>query len=221
MDGGYYDNDGTSSVIEFLRYALEGPLDPNERSDDANYPKTVASKLTKISHGKLRVILIEIRNSQDNDLPQRTVTTPRVTEPSFTADPKTDPPGLLEQLGFPLEGFWNAGHGSVTGRDRNGLDLLIKAQWPDLALRHIIVDNVTDPTSQFGIKSADNPLSWSLTPHEREQIRESADPGNGLGNCYLEVVTSFEMFDEVARRPPMRCHGKAPLKKGAEVSHEN
>jgi hypothetical protein len=49
-DGGYYDNDGTASAIEFLRSALEKPAKPAPT---------------------LRVILVEIRNSGDpeNDLP--------------------------------------------------------------------------------------------------------------------------------------------------------
>jgi hypothetical protein len=50
VDGGYYDNDGTASAIEFLRSALEKPTKPESA---------------------LRVILVEIRNSGDpgNDLP--------------------------------------------------------------------------------------------------------------------------------------------------------
>jgi len=50
VDGGYYDNDGTASAIEFLRSALEKPANPGP---------------------PLRVIWVEIRNSGNplNDLP--------------------------------------------------------------------------------------------------------------------------------------------------------
>jgi hypothetical protein len=217
VDGGYYDDDGTSSVIEFLRYALVPPMDKVQGNRDAGFPKSVNKKLTQ-SGGKLRVILIEIRNSKDNDVPVE-LSHPRALNPSSKSSPGFHESGLLGQLGFPLEGFWNAGHSSVTGRDRNGLDLLVKAQGANLSLRHIILDNVTDPTSQFGIKSADDPLSWSLTPHEREQIRESADPGNGLRKCYEEVVKSFEVFDTSTNPLPMRCSGSAPLKKGSKINN--
>lgn len=55
VDGGYYDNDGTASAIEFLRSALEKPSKPVPA---------------------LRVILVEIRNSGDpvKDLPTESPT---------------------------------------------------------------------------------------------------------------------------------------------------
>jgi hypothetical protein len=217
VDGGYYDDDGTSSAIEFLRFALSdaspATLKDEKAIADSKYPKTVHDKLAKVSAGKLRIILIEIRNSKDSDPPDPN------SSHIFTAEnPKDSPSGLIEQSVFPLEGFWNAGHSSVTGRDRNGLDLLLKAQGSDLQIHHIILDNHTDSISQFGIKSADDPLSWSLTPHEREQIRESADRNNGLGPCYEEVKNYFEKFDSVNWGTPRRCSGRPPVKQGAKVT---
>jgi hypothetical protein len=218
VDGGYYDDDGTSSAIEFLRFALSDPsplakITDGKAKADSEYPHKVHEKLAKVSTGKLRIILIEIRNSKDSDPPD-----PNSSHIFAAGNPKDRPSGLMEQLGFPLEAFWSAGHSSVTGRDRNGLDLLLKAQSSDLQIHHIILDNKTDPTSQFGVKSADDPLSWSLTPHEREQIRESADPGYGLSDCYKEVKKVFERFDSVDWRSPTRCSGQPPVKTGAKAT---
>ena len=62
VDGGYYDNDGTSSVIEFLRYALART--PNAGKDVCE--AWSKEEEAKASSRKLRILLIEIRNSGDD-----------------------------------------------------------------------------------------------------------------------------------------------------------
>jgi hypothetical protein len=120
--------------------------------------------------------------------------------------------GLLQQLGFPLEGFWNAGHGSVTARDRNGLDLLIQSHAGILHLHQIIFDDQTQPDNRWYIHSAKDPLSWSLTPKERLEVTTSSDPGKSnagwLGPCYQDAVIWFNDFDgmfDSKRLEPKRC----------------
>lgn len=83
---------------------------------------------------------------------------------------------------MPLKGFWSAGHDSVTGRDRNGLDLLIASHREDLQLHQIIFDDVTEDTDRFWIKNAKDPLSWSPTPAERREVANHA-----LKRCAISV----------------------------------
>jgi len=213
VDGGYYDNDGTSSVIEFLRYALEAPAStPTSVSlrQDANSQEHVREELGA-SH--LRILLLEIRNSEDTDEPTYAVR-PKVLNPGQHDNPDPRPAGLLQQLGFPLEGFWNAGHGSVTGRNRNSLDLLRNALQDRLDLHQIIFDDETTPQTRFGLQAASDPLSWSLTPRERAEIRRSADPNldpkHRLTPCYKSAVSWFIDFQTNWRTShgnpePTRC----------------
>ena len=62
VDGGYYDNDGTGSVLEFLRYALARTPSVGKDVCEA-WSK---EEETKASSRKLRILLIEIRNSGDD-----------------------------------------------------------------------------------------------------------------------------------------------------------
>jgi hypothetical protein len=151
VDGGYYDNDGTASVIEFLRAALE-----------------------KSKSHPLRVILVEIRNSGDplSDLPQDSA----------------KPWNLLLQLIGPLSTFWSAGHESVTERNRVGLDLFEMAYSDRIQLERIVF---ADNNAKDKVKT--DPLNWSLTPLQRNEVLGSAE---ALGENYKEVRTWFFKFDD-------------------------
>jgi hypothetical protein len=113
VDGGYYDNDGTASAIEFLREALDG---------------------RPLTSAPLRVLLIEIRNSPE-PLP-----TPGFS--AWQANQKPVLWNLLDQLMAPLNAFWSAGHESVTDRNRNALNLLQEAYKGRLDLvQHLVIDD--------------------------------------------------------------------------------
>ena len=207
VDGGYYDDDGTSSAIEFIRYALDAPA---AGAGDAEQ-KNVMDKLK--GNRRLRILLIEIRNDQDSDL-QKIAKPPQALAPHGVTKPKSyEHAGLLQQLGFPPEGFWLAGHGSVTGRDRNGLDLLLQAHENTLELHQIIFDDATRPDSRWYVVSAKDPLSWSLTPRERGEVAQDAEPQPGaprLLGCYQAVGNWFDSFDAQWKqaahpREPTRC----------------
>jgi hypothetical protein len=114
VDGGYYDNDGTASAIEFLRAAVDGlpsgaPL--------------------------VRIVLVEIRNSPDSPSSQTCCA-------AWFADRCADPWNLIGQLLAPLGAFYAAGHQSVTGRNRVDLNLFEQAyQGKVKVLQHIVIDD--------------------------------------------------------------------------------
>ena len=152
VDGGYYDNDGTASAIEFLSTALDG----------------VSAKHSK---AKVKVLLIEIRNSGANV---------RVDESSdaWTPNPnnETQPWNLVDQVAAPLQAFYSAGHESVTARNRIGLQLLIGAYRDKLELEHIVITDEHD-TPDLGCTPSDDrtdPLNWFLTPAQQCEVDRSA-----------------------------------------------
>ena len=202
VDGGYYDNDGTSSMIEFLRYALDPPLQAtatSQQKQDASIQQAVADKLrAKPSRPQatkpVKILLVEIRNSQDSD---RSSTRSRALNPDGSGHA-----GLLEHLAMPLKGFWSAGHDSVTGRDRNGLDLLIASHRENLQLHQIVFDDVTEDTDRFWIKNAKDPLSWSLTPAERGEVANHALKQCTIGARYQAAMDWFLGFDKEWSKSP-------------------
>lgn len=109
-DGGYYDNDGTASAMEFLRSAMLG-----EPAGTGKAP--------------LRILLIEIRNSGDvGDGPG---------EPGGNGG-TTKPWSITGQLGAPLLAFWQAGHESTTLRNRNTLALLEQALGDRVEIHRVV-----------------------------------------------------------------------------------
>jgi hypothetical protein len=172
VDGGYYDNDGTASAIEFIRAALEKT---NPRDDPSK---------------KIRVLLVEIRNSKDPvyGLPENQLPTP--VEDNSKHGCKAW--NLVDQLSAPLKAFYGAGHESVTDRNRNGLVLLELAYRNSLDLRHFIIDdtaNGDDVVACTPAKAgATDPLNWSLTPHQQREIETSAE---GYSSTYEQIRTCF------------------------------
>ncbi len=157
VDGGYYDNDGTVSAIEFIRYALGPPEDGREKSNDSR-----ADPVALIGKGHpLRILLIEIRNSGDID----------PTDPNTRGDESdgNSPWNVLSQLGGPLLAFWQAGHESVTGRNRNALGLMEQALADKLELHRVVFAD----GNSLNVAGTD-PLNWSLTPKQRAEVRTSA-----------------------------------------------
>ena len=148
VDGGYYDNDGIASVVEFLSAAL---LYVPGKSSDANVscPKALKETLPK-----LHILIIEVRDGWDLD---------NAKSPESECIPKDGcKPGPSQQVEAPLITFWRSGHGSVSGRDRRELDILVNALLP-LDLKTIVFSFPDNP-----------PLSWHLTPCEIQEIRDQA-----------------------------------------------
>lgn len=175
VDGGYYDNDGTASAIEFLRSALEEPAVAEEQKSKKEKKKDAEKADLPVD-----VILIEIRNSKEN-LSDRPAESPKLWT-------------IGNQLEAPLLSFYNAGHESVTQRNRVALDLFEKAYAGKIRLKRLVfVDN----NSETQVKT--DPLNWSLTPCQREEIGDSS---NALAETYRQAADWFRNFDAFWKNPP-------------------
>jgi len=162
LDGGYFDNDGTGSAIEFLYSVMDRrKADPNAKP--------------------LKVLLVEIRDGDD-------------LHPTLKQDSLEDQSGYghlpapwwtLNQLLGPLEGLWNAGHESVTRRNRRELCVLETAYQGKLFIHHVVFPIPQQPYGNNKLKSA--PLSWKLTASQLAWISSVAngdqshgDPSHGI-----------------------------------------
>ena len=169
VDGGYFDNDGTVSAIEFLRYALEESKLVGPGSGAAGGGGGNRGAQSRAAGHTLRVLLVEIRNSPDG-----TGNAPLVSEPN-----QGKPWNVLSQIVAPLEGFWSAGHASITGRNRNALGLLEGAFHNNMAVQHFVIDDQTTthpnpPCVPTGAQATD-PLNWSLTPCQQVEVDFAAN----------------------------------------------
>ncbi|MGB6901619.1 MAG: hypothetical protein WBD98_02240 [Acidobacteriaceae bacterium] len=145
VDGGYYDNDGTASAIEFLKSALD---DPQSKVGSQGKP--------------LKIVLFEIRD--DDGL--------TVEDEDDLADQQAnsnDERGWtqLDQLSAPLNGMWAAGHESISMRNRRELCILEKAYQDRLDIHHVVFTIPND-------KDELSPLSWNLTTYQRRAIAQRA-----------------------------------------------
>jgi len=163
-DGGYYDNDGTASAIEFLRYAIGTPP-TNSKSATTPQPAANAQKQSPApaaaTGGPLRILLVEIRNSGD----------------IRGSDPESDPDhiqsnsiwNLFNQAVGPLLGFWQAGHESITSRDQSGLELLEHAYNGKLAVQAVVLADLWAKQD-----AGTDPLNWSLTHGQIKEVHDNA-----------------------------------------------
>ena len=163
-DGGYYDNDGTASALEFLRYAL-GPANANPPSGTTPEPPKAAigcPASPAVQDKPLRILLIEIRNSNG----------------IYGSGPESVPDhnggdtpwNLFSQVGGPLLGFWQAGHESITPRDQSALELLEHAYAGKVIIQSLVF---ADQWSTDSVGT--DPLNWSLTPRQRREVHSSAE----------------------------------------------
>lgn len=190
VDGGYYDNDGTNSVIEFLR----------------------AAKKALPTNQVLPVLLIEIRNSDDIDdtdspdsyahqaslvFQSHSPGDPRQTmSPADGAwrSPRKSPGrwGPIAQLLAPPEAAIHSGFNSTTRRNRRELDLLECAFDSQLSINHMVFDyqqhiafkkgheaHAAAPQIDIGESEVDQPLSWHLT--KRQKLWISGNKKNSDG----------------------------------------
>jgi hypothetical protein len=242
VDGGYYDNDGTASALEFLRYALASPewlsrtvavlelqakakhAETRQDEDKAthNHPgqneiqpcdpdaipsgdqniqllcgelshlKSVADKIKQQKH-PLRIVWIEIRNSGDFD--------GGVQQTSGGNGADLTDSNLLGQLGDVPLAFWQAGHESVTARNRVALGLTEQAIPCEVQIHRIII---ADSSSKKDINT--DPLNWSLTPIQRYEVRNSATK---VTRSYIEAKKWFynppDLWDEAQAANDTPC----------------
>jgi hypothetical protein len=198
VDGGYYDNDGTASVAEFLRYALADCQDPKDQPNQDACEERVKTTPPNPAAHPVRILLIEIRNSGDD----------------YGSDGELDPyhfsgarapANLFNQLTAPLLGFWQAGHEGVTARNRAAISQLEHAFAGRLELHRVVFDD-RHSTNEVGT----DPLSWSLTPRQRNEVRDSADPTSkvnpSLAPRYKEALDWFSMAPQQWLADPVHKH---------------
>jgi Patatin-like phospholipase len=179
IDGGYYDNDGTASAMEFLYFGLQGSTRLPEPACDALQTQAVRCKADKsktTSGRRLPILLVEIRNEHDIDGRQSPESFGSQNQPEYSASRGPD-----FQLVAPLEGFYSAGHESDTFRNRRELCIFEKAFRDRLDIHHMIFDyrNTDDGHS---------PLSWDLTPNQQKSIECAIDPNTSKCSRYKDQI---------------------------------
>jgi hypothetical protein len=107
VDGGYYDNDGTATLVEFLALALR---------DERQKAKASAG-----APPKYHILVIQIRDSADLARDES------LENLCATSDEGCGRWGVGTQIAAPPLGFWRAGHGSVSYRDQRELAILTNA----------------------------------------------------------------------------------------------
>ncbi len=194
VDGGYYDNDGTATVAEFLRFALAGCQNPKEQRNQDYCEEQQMTHPPTAPARPLRILLIEIRNSGDD----------------YGSDGESDPyhyyrgkapANLFSELTAPLLGFWQAGHESATPRNRALFAQLEHAFAGRLELHRVVFDDRRS-TNEVGT----DPLSWSLTPKQRHEVRDSADPASYLAPKYKDALDWFAMTPQQWMSDPNHHH---------------
>jgi hypothetical protein len=143
LDGGYFDNDGTASVVEFLKSALDGSG-------------------VKTPH---KILLIEIRDDDGagvtTDLDNLARQNADVNDAKTLQAPPWTP---FSQLTGIFEGLWNAGHVSIARRNRRELCIFEKT-YHDAGLDiHHVVFTIPNGGDQL------SPLSWNLTTGQLASI---------------------------------------------------
>jgi len=202
LDGGYFDNDGTATAIEFLQQLF--PPSPSAASlSQPNLSTTGGSAAPN------QILFIEIRDGADisENLSDERLDLASESDKSWN-------PG--SQLLAPVLGFWRAGHSSVTRRNRRELNLLMQ----DLESRkianfhHIVFDyqkpvqkrqgerqSIAEGRSKVGEDptrhEAADPLSWHLTPQQKDDILTSMKT---MDFCVARVIKWVEQPDSNANQ---------------------
>src|SRR6185437_8703851 len=169
VDGGYYDNDGTVSAIEFLRAALDGSNAMKAQPAMKGSPQAPVPML--------RILLVEIRNSLDPSNPNH-VSGISKTISALRDDQNSRAWNLVDQANAPLKAFYAGGHESVTDRNRAALELLERAYRDRLIVQHFVIDDETNGVDTASAQPGKNPpptdpLNWSLTPNQQREIDSS------------------------------------------------
>jgi hypothetical protein len=122
-DGGYYDNDGVGSALEFLCFVFTDSPCMQKRTLPAQSPQPATEQPAQLAAKLPRILFIEIREGDD-------IST--INPDSFssqqpdTQEERLRPPQLpINQFFAPLIGFWLAGHDRITLRNRRELSVAI------------------------------------------------------------------------------------------------
>ena len=205
VDGGYYDNDGTASAIEFLSSALTKPAaglrqDPCFQSSSVPLP---AAQAVALPAPPLAILLIEIRNGDDlNPLSN-------VDDYNFQTHPENKHAWTaISQLTAPPGALWKAGHESVTRRNRLGLCLLETTYLDRLVVHHVVFNYDPAPPNPENKNQTDEiqPLNWHLTAGERKQITDKASDGYtdaAINNAKDWVSSILKRETANGLRPPV------------------
>jgi hypothetical protein len=166
VDGGYFDNDGTSSVIEFLSSALSDPrFSQSLRNSNDGHGKDQSNA------AKIPVLLIEIRNGWDltptNNADDFVHQASLAESNGHYVQQRTAPWRSLQQLMAPPKTLWFAGHDSISRRNRRELCFLEQAYRNEISLHHLVFDYENQ-------KDIHQPLNWHLTDSQKELIRQEA-----------------------------------------------
>jgi hypothetical protein len=139
-DGGYFDNDGTGTAMEFLWFAF---IDRNAQAR------------------AVPILLLEIRDSPDIDASQED---DDLKHQNDNHSPnKGNSWGTKGQLTGPLLAFWNSGHVSITSRNRRELCFFKTALGKKADIVHVVFDYKGNPDEP-------QPLSWHLTERQKGDI---------------------------------------------------
>jgi hypothetical protein len=181
-DGGYFDNDGTATALEFLWYAF-ADQSQSISTQSANVKGTTSNRQahtaslrpgedSSTSHSScgatdnpcVPVLLIEIRDGGDvvaNFHPEELK-----NQRMYNVKKGKEPPGewgVMGQLLGPLDAFWNAGHVAVTKRNRRELCILEHALEARVRFSHIVLP-------YNGEEGEVHALSWHLTKKQQTEI---------------------------------------------------
>jgi hypothetical protein len=159
VDGGYFDNDGTSSVVEFVRDAFCPGVasEPNEKPKPCQKSDSGAAPAGK--KGRIPILLIEIRDGWDLNPASNDDSYDRQVEKT-----KTDYSWkTTQQIAAPPKALWLAGHTSVTRRNRRELCLLEQAFADQISVHHLVFDFRS-------YQGEYQPLNWHLTENQQKRI---------------------------------------------------
>jgi hypothetical protein len=174
-DGGYFDNDGIGTAIEFLYEAFK----ERKENDRNERPK---------KRQPLPILFIEIRDSEfaensPDSCSSQIVSGKCADTPNFSPKDKNTTPSLFQPIA-PLVAFWKAGHVSVTRRNRRELELLARDYTAQFALTRII----------FAYKRADGevqPLSWHLTGKQKAGLHNQIVAAASCAQRAAELFGKF------------------------------
>lgn len=143
VDGGYYDNYGISSLVEWLDDELEHDC----KTEDG-------CKIKK-------VLIVEIRGARSGPGDLRTLSPECKTEPVVSSEPGSKP-GWFSQILAPPQGALNVRNTGQRTHNDTELDLL-QDKWKAR-------DDVEITRALFEFDGANPPLSWHLTAEHKDEI---------------------------------------------------
>jgi hypothetical protein len=218
LDGGYFDNDGTASVIEFLYSALEEREREMflEATPDTKAPADTASSARPVRPlTRLRILLVEIRDGDDMN-PTKNIDdwNHQVGRDLETGADQPKPWKVFNQVASPLDGLWNAGHVSTTRRNRRELCLLERTYYnraqDDLEIHHVVLGIPPELEPRQPDQFRTPPLNWKLTASQEKYLHDWAiTPEKPTQNMIADAI------DWVGKRLPRQFEGKEVVKKDA------